>query len=98
MNGKRIFEFIGTIAAIAILGTLAFYVGKDVIGKLADSRKKAAKAQVESVVEERVNIGGVMVTIYEHEGHEYIIADAGYGAGIIHSESCPCKTEKVVRK
>ena len=36
--------------------------------------------------------GAVNVTTHTHEGHDYIIVDAGYGAGIIHSESCHCKT------
>ena len=33
--------------------------------------------------------------VIDVKGHEYIIFGGGHKGGIIHSESCPCKKEKM---
>lgn len=39
--------------------------------------------------------GDVRIYSIEIEGHVYIIFDGHRKGGIIHSESCPCKKEKM---
>lgn len=38
---------------------------------------------------------GIWIYKAQVEGHEYLIIDGVYKSGIIHSESCPCKQDKI---
>ena len=69
-------------AIVAVIFTVRLYQVKQ--------EQRATESKESSLVVTKT--GAVNVTTLTHEGHDYIIVDAGYGAGIIHSESCPCKT------
>ena len=61
-----------------------------------ESKKEAKQRQVEqeeNLVLKPTYVGSVRITVYNYEGHDYIISDTGYACSIIHSESCECKNQ-----
>ena len=36
---------------------------------------------------------GVVILDITHNGHEYVVFKAGYGATTLHSPDCPCQEE-----
>ena len=56
---------------------------------------QAQSAPAQSKVKCYKPTGDVRIYSIEIEGHVYIIFDGYRKGGIIHSESCPCKKEKM---
>lgn len=45
--------------------------------------------------EKRIGYGASEIYVETVKGHDYIIFDGYYKGGIVHAESCPCRTKEV---
>ena len=94
----KIIKNLLVLLIIASVGVVAFYFLFDSV--FATTTREEIKEAKQRSIEQEQNltmkptvIGGVTISVYNYNGHEYIIADGGYGCCIIHSESCQCKNQ-----
>lgn len=69
-----------------------FVPDEEVKSQMEEAIKRSEEEQ-KNVVMKPTYVAGVAISVYNYNGHEYIIADGGYGCCIIHSESCQCKDQ-----
>jgi len=81
---------IGACVGIYYIIDDIFVPDKDLKAQREEAIKRSEEEQ-KNLVMKPTYVAGVAISVYNYNGHEYIIADGGYGCCIIHSESCQCK-------
>ena len=89
---KEFFQVALAILIVIIACVCIYYT----IGNMkaqSDESIKRSEEEEKDVVMKPTYVAGVYISVYNYNGHEYIIADGGNGCCIIHSESCQCKNQ-----
>lgn len=89
---KEFFQVALTILIVICACVCIYYT----IGNMkaqSDESIKRSDEEEKNVVMKPTYVAGVSISVYNYNGHEYIIADGGHGCCIIHSESCQCKNQ-----